>query len=139
MHATVSKHCATVFSVRCSACGYMCAETHSCWPFLLLCLLLSHPCPLTSKHTQAATSGNWTALLAAAPVIAVTSSSTLEQVIEVLAVKGLHRVYVVDAAKKPLSIITLTDVLRLVTRNETKPAEQRTVEMEEDSDDEDDE
>lgn len=30
--------------------------------------------------------------------------------------KHLHRVYVVDEAGVPVSIITLTDVLRLVTR-----------------------
>jgi CBS domain-containing protein len=72
-------------------------------------------------------------------VVAVTGASTLEQVMEVLAAKGLHRVYVVDAAKKPLSIITLTDVLRLVTKGETKAATQRVVEMEEDDEDEDEE
>lgn len=65
---------------------------------------------------QAAAAGNWAGLLSGAPVVAVTGSSTLEAVLEALAVKGLHRVYVVDAEQKPLSIITLTDVLRLVTK-----------------------
>jgi CBS domain-containing protein len=50
--------------------------------------------------------------------VAVTAESTLEAVLEALAVKGLHRVYVVDGEEKPLSIITLTDVLRLVTKSE---------------------
>lgn len=30
--------------------------------------------------------------------------------------KGLHRLYVVDEAGAPVSIFTLTDILRLVTR-----------------------
>jgi len=81
---------------------------------------------------QAAAAGKYTELLSTAPVVAVNGSNTLEEVLEILAIKGLHRVYVVDAAKKPISIITLTDVLRLVTKNETKAAEPRTVEMEED-------
>lgn len=54
---------------------------------------------------------------------------------QLLAVKGLHRVYVVDGASKAVSIITLTDVLRLVTKAPTKPAEQRVVEMDEDEED----
>jgi CBS domain-containing protein len=72
-------------------------------------------------------------------VIAVTGASTLEQVMEILAVKGLHRVYVVDGSKKAISIITLTDVLRLVTKAPAKPAEQRVVEMDEDDEDDSDE
>lgn len=43
--------------------------------------------------------------------------------------------YVVDGASKAVSIITLTDVLRLVTKAPTKPAEQRVVEMDEDEED----
>lgn len=38
------------------------------------------------------------------------------QVLNALATKGLHRVYIVDAAGAPVSIVTLTDFLRLVTR-----------------------
>jgi len=87
---------------------------------------------LAGKRAEAATTGDYASLLSAAPVIAVTASSTLEQVMEFLAVKGLHRVYVVDGASKAVSIITLTDVLRLVTKAPTKPAEQRVVEMDED-------
>jgi CBS domain-containing protein len=58
-----------------------------------------------------------------------------------LAVKGLHRVYVTDAAGKPVSIITLTDVLRLITRvPPPPPAPAAAAEaMDDDSDDEDDE
>lgn len=95
------------------------------------------PAALFLFTPQAATSGDFAGLLSAAPVVAVTAATTLEQVIEILAVKGLHRVYVVDGAQKAVSIITLTDVLRLVTKAPTKPAEQRVVEMDEDDDDDD--
>lgn len=110
----------------------------------MLLLLLRLLCPACrgvclGPPPQAATTGDFAGLLSAAPVVAVTAGSTLEQVIEILAVKGLHRVYVVDGSKKAVSIITLTDVLRLVTKAPTKPAEQRVVEMDEDDEDEDDE
>lgn len=36
--------------------------------------------------------------------------------------KHLHRVYVVDGAGAPVSIITLTDLLRLVTRRTSMAA-----------------
>jgi CBS domain-containing protein len=41
--------------------------------------------------------------------------ATLGQVTEVVARTGLHRVFVVDAAHKPISVVTLTDILRLVS------------------------
>mgnify|MGYP001810235750 CR=1 FL=1 len=56
---------------------------------------------------------------------------------ELLAVKGLHRVYVTDAAGKPVSIITLTDVLRLITKVPAPPPVAAPVEAMDDSDDED--
>ncbi|KAI8874275.1 CBS-domain-containing protein [Ramicandelaber brevisporus] len=48
-----------------------------------------------------------------APVVC-TPGSTLRQVIEVMHVNNIHRVWVVDDEKKPTGVITLTDVLRLV-------------------------
>lgn len=77
---------------------------------------LSKADALAGKRAEAVTSGAWAALLAGAPALSVTLSSTFESVLEFLAVKGLHRVYVVDGQGKPASIITLTDVLRLVTK-----------------------
>eukprot|EP00775_Hariotina_reticulata_P012844 gene12844-12971_t len=65
---------------------------------------------------SAVSTGTWAQLLSGAPAISVTLSSSLENVLELLAVKGLHRVYVVDGNGNPASIITLTDVLRLVTK-----------------------
>jgi CBS-domain-containing membrane protein len=42
--------------------------------------------------------------------------ATLGQLVEVVARTGLHRVFVIDAAsQKPISVVTLTDVLRLVS------------------------
>lgn len=77
------------------------------------CMYACTPPPLGA---QAATSGNWAGLLAASPVVSVTRGSTLADVFEILAVRGLHRVYVVDGDGSPVSIITLTDLLRLVTK-----------------------
>jgi CBS domain-containing protein len=49
-------------------------------------------------------------------VVVVTAATTFLQVLESLTPKHLHRVYVVDADHKPVSIITLTDVLRCVAK-----------------------
>jgi CBS domain-containing protein len=43
--------------------------------------------------------------------------ATLGQVVEVVARTGLHRVFVIDAAQKPISVVTLTDILRLVSQH----------------------
>lgn len=47
-------------------------------------------------------------------MVSVTASASFEAVLEQLATKGLHRVYVTDLEGKPTSVITLTDVLRKV-------------------------
>ena len=65
---------------------------------------------------QAAAAGRWAELLSGAPAVSVTGASSLEAVLELLAVRGLHRVYVINAEGKAISIITLTDVLRLITK-----------------------
>eukprot|EP00887_Chlorella_sp_A99_P000716 scaffold5.g716.t1 len=53
----------------------------------------------------------------AAPKMAcVSTSSTLEQVLETLVTRRIHRVYVTGEGNVPVSIITLTDILRLATR-----------------------
>lgn len=76
---------------------------------------------------QAAAAGKWADLLAAAPVVSVTASSTFGNVVELLAVKGLHRVYVVNSDGTPVSIITLTDVLRLITKPPVVPPQPKQV------------
>jgi CBS domain-containing protein len=109
-------------------------------PTDLCCTAL--PCYLQPRNAthrkQAATAGKWAELLSGAPAISVTGASTFEAVLELLAVKGLHRVYVTDAAGKPVSIITLTDVLRLITKVPA-PAPVAAAAEPMDDDDEDDE
>jgi CBS domain-containing protein len=56
------------------------------------------------------------AAAARAGVETVTTDATLETVLGTLVSKHLHRIFVVDADGKPVSIITPTDVLRLVTK-----------------------
>jgi hypothetical protein len=106
----------------------------------LYCPALLCPAPLTcASNKQAASAGKWAELLAGAPAISVTGASTFEAVLELLAIKGLHRVYVTDAAGKPMSIITLTDVLRLITRvPPPPPAPAAAAEPMDDDEDEDD-
>ncbi|KIZ04066.1 hypothetical protein MNEG_3891 [Monoraphidium neglectum] len=50
------------------------------------------------------------------PAVAVSLISTLEEVLAALVGHAIHRVYVTNAKGAPVSIITLTDVLRLVTK-----------------------
>jgi CBS domain-containing protein len=95
---------------------------------------------LAGKRAEAATVGKWAELLSGAPAISVTGASSFESVMELLAVKGLHRVYVTDAAGKPVSIITLTDVLRLITKVPAPAPVAAAVEpMDDDDDEEEDE
>ncbi|WIA28067.1 hypothetical protein OEZ86_010652 [Tetradesmus obliquus] len=98
---------------------------------------LSKADALAGKRAEAATAGKWAELLSGAPAISVTGATTFEAVMELLAVKGLHRVYVTDAASKPVSIITLTDVLRLITKVPAPPPVAAPIEAMDDSDDED--
>ncbi|KAL4425007.1 hypothetical protein ABPG77_002892 [Micractinium sp. CCAP 211/92] len=52
----------------------------------------------------------------AAPLVGtVTPATTFGDLLDMLVGRKLHRVYVVDEAGKPTSIITLTDILRLVS------------------------
>ncbi|KAF8072382.1 CBSCBS2 [Scenedesmus sp. PABB004] len=98
---------------------------------------LSKADALAGKRAEAATSGDWASLLAGAPAVSVTGASTLEAVLEALAVRGLHRVYVVDGDGKASSIITLTDVLRLITKPDIVPPPPR-ISMEVSDDDDED-
>lgn len=49
-------------------------------------------------------------------VVTVSPKTTFIEVLQRLTPMHLHRVYVVDADNKPVSIITLTDVLRIVAK-----------------------
>lgn len=71
---------------------------------------------LAGKRVAGAAEGNYAAVFAASPVVTVKTTDTFETVLDALANKGLHRVYVIDANGTAVSIVTLTDVLRLVTR-----------------------
>ncbi|KAI8468878.1 MAG: hypothetical protein J3K34DRAFT_394289 [Monoraphidium minutum] len=71
---------------------------------------------LAGKRVPGAAEGSYGALFAATPVVAVTHSSTFEELLSILATKGLHRAYVVDGNGAAVSIVTLTDVLRRVTK-----------------------
>mmetsp|Transcript_27440 Transcript_27440/g.60021 ORF Transcript_27440/g.60021 Transcript_27440/m.60021 type:complete len:324 (-) Transcript_27440:770-1741(-) len=50
------------------------------------------------------------------PAVSVTAGTTFVQLLEALVSQKLHRVYVVDTENKPVSIITLTDVLKEVVK-----------------------
>lgn len=68
-------------------------------------------------------------LLAKLELAVVRPKSAFSRLLEKLATfnsnRGLHRVYVVDETGKPMSIVTLTDVLRTVVRYDDVPTERR--------------
>jgi len=68
-------------------------------------------------------------LLAKLPVVTVRPRTTFCRMLEKLATfnsnRGLHRVYVVDESNRPLSIVTLTDVLRTIVRYDDIPITRR--------------
>jgi CBS domain-containing protein len=55
-------------------------------------------------------------LMAERTKITVKSTSTFEELLDLVVTNRVQRAYVVDADYKPISIITLTDILRLVIK-----------------------
>ena len=43
--------------------------------------------------------------------------ATLGQVVGVISRTGVHRVFVVDAGNKPIGLVSLTDILRLISEH----------------------
>ena len=75
------------------------------------------PTPVTLAHTSAVPfQAALEALSTLLPVKTLPPSASFAQLLDLLVQTHLHRVYVVDADNKPLSIITLTDLLRLVSK-----------------------
>uniref|UniRef100_A0A0G4GI98 CBS domain-containing protein n=1 Tax=Chromera velia CCMP2878 TaxID=1169474 RepID=A0A0G4GI98_9ALVE len=60
--------------------------------------------------------GKWGDVMSAWPLVSVKEESTLKEVLDALVKHSIHRVYVLDGEGKPVSIITLTDLLRLFTK-----------------------
>lgn len=44
----------------------------------------------------------------------VGASDTVDTAVELLVASKLHRVYVLDDAERPISVVSITDVLRLL-------------------------
>jgi CBS domain-containing protein len=55
-----------------------------------------------------------------APAVCVHGSSTLEQVLGKMAVAKVHRVFVTDAHKHPVAVISVTDIMRLISGGDPK-------------------
>ncbi len=67
---------------------------------------------------QGAADKNWAEVLKALPLLSLKPSSTFGQLLETMATQGLHRLYITDDEGKPVSIVTLTDVLREIVKPE---------------------
>ena len=74
------------------------------------------PVPAPSEVKSVPAREDWTAALKGVPLVSVTPAATFSEVLQLLATKHLHRVYVVDDVNKEVSIVTLTDVLRIVSK-----------------------
>jgi CBS domain-containing protein len=48
------------------------------------------------------------------PPVTVMASDTLGSVIELMTSSGVHRVYIIDAARRPIGSVTVTDIIRMV-------------------------
>jgi CBS domain-containing protein len=55
-----------------------------------------------------------------APAVSVHASSTLEQVLGKMAVAKVHRVFVTDAHRHPVAVISVTDIMRLISGGDPK-------------------
>jgi CBS domain-containing protein len=48
------------------------------------------------------------------PLISCRPSSSLRQVLALLATHSLHRLHILDACQRPVGIVTITDLLRVI-------------------------
>lgn len=100
--------------------------------------------PLGFGLPQGAVDGKWTEVLKDLPMVSLKPSSTFGVLIDTIASQGLHRIYITSEAGAPVSIVTLTDVLReIIKPDPPKHHFQRLgsnlpEDTEEDEDDEDD-
>ncbi len=84
-------------------------------------------------------------MLSSIPTVSLKPSSTFGQLIDLIASQSLHRVYITGEAGEPLSIVTLTDVLREIIKPEApkhnfqRLADTLPEDTEEDEDDDDNE
>jgi CBS domain-containing protein len=73
-------------------------------------------------------------VLAGTPLVTLPPTASFGELLDAFVANRAHRVHVVDDDFKPISIITLTDVLRLVTKTE-KPEQVPIVRKAEDVED----
>ncbi len=64
---------------------------------------------------QGAAEGRWDEVLRDVPLITCRPKTKLGDVIQAILDATIHRIYVVDDAGHPISVITLTDILRVLT------------------------
>eukprot|EP00884_Botryococcus_braunii_P000297 jgi/Botrbrau1/10268/Bobra.0140s0021.1 len=70
---------------------------------------------LFGKRPEGAAEGEWDVVLQDVPLVTCTLESTVAEVIRSVLDAQIHRIYVMDADRRPIGIITLTDLLRLLT------------------------
>ncbi|KXZ52801.1 hypothetical protein GPECTOR_8g188 [Gonium pectorale] len=73
---------------------------------------------LKGARVPGATDAKWSEVLKDLPLPSLKPSSTFGQLLETMASQNLHRLYITDEDGKPVSIVTLTDVLREVIKPE---------------------
>ncbi|PNW75473.1 hypothetical protein CHLRE_12g528000v5 [Chlamydomonas reinhardtii] len=104
---------------------------------------------IKGTRVAGAADNKWADVLKAVPLPTLTPSATFGKLLETMAGQGLHRIYIVDEDGKPVSIVTLTDVLREIIKPEapqhnfkrmgTNDLPETTDDEEGDDDDDDDE
>ncbi|PNH12790.1 SNF1-related protein kinase regulatory subunit gamma-1-like [Tetrabaena socialis] len=73
---------------------------------------------IKGTRVAGAADNKWSEVLKVLPLPTLKPSSTFGQLLETMAAQGLHRIYITDDDGKPVSIVTLTDVLREIIKPE---------------------
>jgi hypothetical protein len=127
---TSSCLCTHIFFTLQPACWCFLAALAAClhctaWPIALHLLTLVQRCrracshclypPLTrDKHQSANINVQGAEGHKPPPLVSISPSSTLRQVLALLASHRLHRLHVLDDRSRPVGIVTITDLLRLI-------------------------